>query len=134
MLKKSLFILLCAALAAPGCASASGGRIPAAPVVEPSALSDYVQRIPAGSRVRVEDTSGNVMRGTLMKVTPQAVCIQKNTRLPEPPVELPVTTIARLTLDNNGGSSTAKAVAIGVATGVGAFFGMLAIFAAAWND
>jgi hypothetical protein len=37
-------------------------------------------------------------------------------------------------LENGSGTSTAKAVGIGIAAGVGTFFGILAIFAAAFND
>ncbi len=135
MSRKILTLLLVAALLTTGCASASGGRSGAqiAPAIDQSTLADYAQRIPAGSRVRLERTSGEMMRGTLMKATAQAVTIQKNTRIPEAPVEVPLTSIARLTLDQGGGSSTAKAIGIGVATGVGAFFAILAIIAASWD-
>ena len=97
-------------------------------------MAEYAQRIPAGSRVRVERTTGEMIRGTLMKATAETVTIQKNTRIPEAPVEIPLASIARLTLDQGGGSSTAKAIGIGIASGVGAFFAIIAVIAAAWND
>ena len=136
MLKKASALLLVAALLTTGCASASAGRSGAqiAPAIEQTAMAEYAQRIPAGSRVRVERTTGEMIRGTLMKATAETVTIQKNTRIPEAPVEIPLASIARLTLDQGGGSSTAKAIGIGIASGVGAFFAIIAVIAAAWND
>jgi hypothetical protein len=137
MLKQAVVITLCAAMVTTGCASASGPRV--APSAQPAvtdsaAMAEYVQRIAAGSRVRVERTNGGSMRGTLMKATSEAIVVQRNTRAPEPPVEIPVASITRITLDTGGGTSTAKAIGIGIAAGVGTFFGILAILAAAWND
>ena len=60
--------------------------------------------------------------------------MQKNTRIAEPPVDIPVREIARVTLETSGGSSGAKAVAIGIASGVAAFFAILAIAFAAGRD
>jgi len=113
-----------------GCASAGGTRMASAPrpaVVDSTAMADYVQRLPAGSRVRVERTGGASLRGTLIKAGGDAIVVQRNSRLPEPPVSVPIAEVARVTLDGGGGTSTAKAVAIGIASGVGAFFAVLAI-------
>lgn len=138
MLRQILALALCGALAGTGCASASGPRIaqapqtPQAPQADNSALADYVQRLAAGSKVRVERTDGTSLRGTLMKATPQAILVQKNTRVPETPVEVPLSQVSRVTL--NTGSSVGKTVAIGVGTGVASFFGILAILAAVWSD
>ena len=131
MLRQTLALVLCSALATTGCASAAGPRIaqaPAAPVQDTATLADYAQRLAAGSKVRVERTDGSTLRGTLMKATPQSILVQKNTRVPERPVEIPLDQLTRVTLDN--GSSTGKSVAIGVATGVGATFGVLLLLAA----
>jgi hypothetical protein len=137
MLKHTLAIVLSVALATTGCASVSGARVgqPAPPsVTDRTVMADYVQRIAAGSRVRVERTNGDAMRGTLMKATEQSITVQRNTRVAEPPVEIPIDEVARVTVDNGGGASTAKAIGIGIASGVGTFFGILAILAATWND
>ena len=131
MVRQTLAVVLCCALLTTGCASAAGPRIaqvPAAPVQDTATLADYVQRLAAGSKVRVERTDGSTLRGTLMKATPQSILVQKNTRVPERPVEIPLDQLTRVTLDN--GSSTGKSVAIGVATGVGATFGVLLLLAA----
>ena len=135
-MRKLIAASMSALMISTGCASA--GRTPAsvAPqhsVVNTSTMADYVQRIPAGSKMRVEQTDGRVLRGTLMKATPDVIVVQRNTRIPESPVEVPVAQIARVTIDNGGGS-TAKSVAIGIASGVGAFFAILAIAFAAGSD
>ena len=126
MLRQSLAIVLCCALVTTGCASAAGPRIAQAPqpsLQDKTMLADYVQRLAAGSKVRVERTNGSTVRGTLMKATPDSIVVQKNTRIPEPPIELPLTELSRVTLET--GASTGKTVAIGVAAGVGATFGVL---------
>jgi hypothetical protein len=134
MLKKFVAVMLCAALAGTGCASASGTRIaqPPAPAQDTVLLADYVQRLPAGSKVRVERTDGTSLRGTLMKATPHSIVVQMNTRVPEAPVELPLDQVTRVTLDS--GSSTGKSIGIGVAVGIAATFGVFAILAALIGD
>lgn len=135
-MRRFIATILCAAIMTTGCASATPTRMataPQPPVVDMTAMSDYVQRLTAGSKVRVERTDGSVMHGTLMKATADAIVVQKNTRVPEPPVEVPLGQLARVTVET-GGSSTGKAVAIGIASGVGAFFAILAIAFAASGD
>jgi len=142
-MKRMLAIVLCVSLGTSACASAGGPRYvtapaPAAsqsgsPVVDPAVMSEFVQPIPAGSRVKVERAKGDTIRGTILKTTPDSLVVQRNTRVPETPVEVPYSTIARVTLEDGRGSSVAKAVGIGVASGVGSFFAILAIFAASWD-
>jgi hypothetical protein len=52
--------------------------------------------------------------------------------VPETPIDIPFSTITRVTLDT--GSNTAKTVGIAVATGVGATFGVLLLLAAIFSD
>jgi hypothetical protein len=136
-MKQIIALTLTVALLTTGCASA--GRTPiTATAFQPSAtdvkaMADYAQRLPAGSRVRVERLDGRVLHGTLMRAGETALVVQKNTRVPEAPVEVPTAEIARVTVEGNGGGSTAKAVAIGIASGVGAFFALMLIAVAA-ND
>ena len=134
MARQALALLLCA-LTAGGCATASGPRVAPdqAPPLDRSLLAEYVQRLPAGSKVRVERTTGGTLRGTLLKTGPEQVTVQRNTRVPEPPVDVPFSTITRITLDS-GGSSVGKTVAIAVGTGVGATFGVLLLLAAIFSD
>jgi len=134
-MRQLLSILLCSSVvvSATGCASA--GRTPVATGAAPTAadarnMADYVQRLPAGSKVRVERTDGTSLRGTLMRATDEAIVVQKNTRIPEPPIDVPIARLARVTTET-GGTSTGKAVAIGIASGLGVFLAILAMIAAA---
>jgi hypothetical protein len=136
MTRQVTAIALCAALMTGGCASASGPRMatePQAPAVDRAVMAEYVQRIPAGSKVRVERANASTLRGTLMKAGPDAITVQRNTRVPEPPVQVPLDTITRLTLDQPT-SSVGRNIAIGIASGVGATFGVLLLLAAIWSD
>jgi hypothetical protein len=115
MLRKASAVVLCGAIFASGCASAGGprpARAPSSPVSDQGLLADYVQRIPAGSRVRVERSNGDRFKGTLMKATPDAIIVQKNT--PEAPVTVPLGEVSRVTLDAPGAHSTALHVWAGV--------------------
>lgn len=135
MLNKLVAVVLCAALAGTGCASASGPRIAQAPqptVQDKAILADYVQRLAAGAKVRVERTDGTSLRGTLMKASPQSIVVQKNTRVPEAPLEIPLEQLTRVTIDS--GSSMGKTVGIAVGVGVAATFGIFAIIAALIGD
>ena len=128
-------VLLCVALAATGCASTSGPRVAqhsAAPL-DRALLAEYAQRIPTGSKVRVERTTGGTLRGTLLKTGADQVTLQRNTRIPEPPVDIPFGTITRMTVES-GGNSTGKTVAVAVGTGIGATFGVLLLLAALFSE
>jgi hypothetical protein len=137
MLRQMTAVLLCAAMAATGCASAAGPRIAPAPAPtsgqDRAVLAEYVQRLPAGSKVRVERINGDSMRGTLMKATPDSIIVQKNTRVPEPPIDIPLSDITRVTLESSS-SSVGRNIAIGVGSGVAATFGVLLLLIAVWGD
>ena len=128
MLKRFLAIVVAASMVSTGCASASGGRVAmqTPSVVDASAMAEYIQRIPPGSRVKVERTNGDSMRGTLMKASAQGIVVQRNSRVPEPPIDVPVAQLARVTLDQ-GGSTVAKAIGIGIASGAATFFALIAL-------
>lgn len=131
MLRQAIAVLVSAALATSGCASTAEGRIaPASPpaVQDAGVLADYVQRLPPGSRIRVERTRGRVVRGTLMQAGRDAIIVQKNTRVPEAPVTVPLSDIARVTLDSP--SSTGKTVGIGIAAGAGSAMAVLLVLIA----
>ena len=121
-------LLLTAALG--GCASAITGPPETSPPLDATLVEQYAERLPAGARVKVEKTNGDTLHGTLLKAAPDAIVVQTNTRVPEPPVEIRFTDIARLTVDQPGGS-TGRAVGIGIATGVGYSCGILVLAAVA---
>jgi hypothetical protein len=133
----SILMSISLVMSTTSCASAGRTRVATGPrpgIVDTAAMADYVQRLPPGSRVRVERTDGQVLRGTLMKATPEAILIQTNTRVAEPPVDIPLPQVARVTVEGGSGMSAGKAIGIGVASGVGAFFAIVAIFAATFSD
>ena len=123
--------LLCAAMTATGCASASGGRISSTPanaqrVADPAVLVEYAQKLPPGTTVRVQRATGPAVRGALMKATSAAIVVQPRTRVPEPAIEIPTADIVGLTPETgNGGNMVTKAIVAGVAAGAGA---ALAVF------
>jgi hypothetical protein len=130
-------VVMALTMATTGCASAAGPRVATGPQpgsVEVAAMAEYAQKLQIGGKVRVDRTDGSTLRGTLMKATATSVVVQKNTRIAEPFVEVPIAQVVRLTPENSGGTSAAKAVAIGIASGVGAFFAILAIAFAASGD
>ena len=139
-MRQILAILICASLTVPTGACASAGRTPVTattqhpPVTDRTTMAEYVQRLPMGSRVKVERTDGTTLRGTLMQASEASIVVQKNTRIPETPVAIPVGELARVTTDGGGGIGAGKAAAIGIASGVGAFFALLAIAFAAGGD
>jgi hypothetical protein len=76
---------------------------------------------------------GRTLRGTLMKATAASVIIQPRTRVPEPPVEVPLSDVLSVTPESQNGSNLGKAIGIGAAAGAGAalavFFIIVAVFA-----
>jgi hypothetical protein len=89
-------------------------------------LSEYVQKLPAGSGVKVERANGKAVRGILMKATDQVLVIQPRTRVPEPPLEIAMSDVLRVTPESGGsGGNIARAIGIGAAAGAGA---ALAVF------
>ena len=139
-MRQLLAILICLTLTIPTGACASAGRTPATAtalqpsVVERTTMGEYVQKLPMGSKVRVERTDGTTLRGTLMQAGEESIVVQKNTRIPEPPISIPIGELARVTTENGNGIGAGKAAAIGIASGVGAFFAVLAIAFAAGGD
>jgi len=134
MRKRAMAAFICVAVVTSGCASAAGPRYAratpqsTASAADPALMADYLQHLPAGSKVKIERTDGHVLKGTLMKVEAESIVVQRNTRVPETPVTVPMREIARVTLDS--GSSTGKTVGITVAASVGATFGVLFLLAA----
>jgi hypothetical protein len=130
MFKKALTLLLCGSLATAGCASGGRTRVesPSFGPNDRAAIADYVQKLPAGSKVKVERADGESVKGTLMKTSDTLLVVQRNTRIAEPPIDIPLDQVTRVTVDS--GTGTGKAVGIGVAVGVGAFFAVGLILAA----
>jgi hypothetical protein len=139
-MRQLIAAVLAALLAAPGCASAT--RRTAAPGVDVqrplgrmdrALMTDYIQQLPVGSRIKITLDNGKVLHGTLLKRDADPIVVQLRTRVPEPPVAIDVGQIAALEL-STGDTSVGRVVGIAVAAGAAATFGVLllltAIFAA----
>jgi hypothetical protein len=79
-------------------------------------MADYLQRLPAGSRVRVERRQGAPIKGTLMQATADAIVVQEAEGAPHTPVRIPVADVTRVTTDS--GASTALKIWAGVGIGL----------------
>ena len=139
IIKRSLALLLSVLIAAPGCAARGGARTaPAAPaersIADRAVLADYVHKIPLGSALRIDLAGGRVVRGTLMKAAGQSLIVQLRTRIPEPPVEIPLDNVLRVTLDTPGSTSVGKMIGIGIAAGAGAALAVFLIIVALIDD
>lgn len=138
IIKRPLALLLCVLLAAPACATTGAARVPAAAPqarpADPGVLAEYIQQLPLGSAVRLDLTSGRILRGTLIKATGQSVVIQPRTRIAEPPVEVALDDVLRLVPETQGGNSVGKAIGIGIAAGAGAALAVFTIIIALLND
>jgi hypothetical protein len=89
----------------------------------------FAERVDVGTELNVRLNDGRRMRATLVGVRADAILLQPKTRIPVSIQAVPYDAIVGM--ERKAGHSAGKAVAIGVATGVGAFFGiMLLIFAA----
>lgn len=133
-----LAVLLCAALALPGCALRGAVAPQARPGTAASPAPQYITRayaekLPVGSKVRVTLHDGQSFSATFMGLEGEAVRLQKRTRIPEEPLVIPLAHLAVLALDQ-GGIGSARALLIGIGAGVGTFFAILFIVAAAVSD
>jgi hypothetical protein len=93
----------------------------------------FASRIDVGAQLNVRLRNGQRFRATLIEAREDALLLQPKTRVPVP--VQPVAYEAIVSLEQaKGGIGAGKAAAIGVATGVGAFFGTLLVMLAAVSD
>jgi hypothetical protein len=90
----------------------------------------FAQKIDAGTRVTVRLDNGQRVSATLIEASAEGLLLQPRTRVPVPVQRIAYDRIASLERDDARGIGAAKAVAIGVASGVGAFLGTLMILIA----
>ena len=93
----------------------------------------FAERVDVGTELNVRLNDGHHMRATLVGVRADAVLLQPKTRIPVSIQAVPYDSIVRME-PRKAGHSAGKAVAIGVATGVGAFFGIMLLIVAAVAD
>ena len=97
-------------------------------------LRSYVEKLPIGSIVKVKMKEGKGVKGTLMVIEPDAIVVKPKTRIARPERRLPYTDIEFVELQTRNGTNIAKSVAIGVATGAGAFLGLMLLAFAIIDD
>jgi hypothetical protein len=90
----------------------------------------FAQKIEAGTRVRVRLDDGQRVSATLIGANADGLLLQPRTRVPVPVQRIAYDRIVSLERDDGRGIAAGKAVAIGVASGVGAFLGTLMILIA----
>ena len=137
-MRKCLSLLLVTTLALPACAVSRGSRaaMPAASQGTPANLTvmaDYIRQLRVGSRVRLNRTNGDEIRGILMKNDGDPVVIQRRARIPETPIDVPLRDIVAVELDvskNNVG----RAIAIGAGAAGATVLGIFLVFAAIYSD
>lgn len=90
----------------------------------------FAQKVDVGTRVKVRLDDGQRVVATLIEADADGVLLQPRTRVPVPVQRIAYDRIASLERDDARGIGAGKAVAIGVASGVGAFLGTLLILIA----
>jgi hypothetical protein len=93
----------------------------------PEVWRTFAQQVEVGSRLKVRLISGDQVTATLVQAAPDQLLVQPVTRVPVPVQGVAYDQIASLERESRSVSG-AKAAAIGVASGVGAFFGIMLIF------
>ena len=90
----------------------------------------FAQNVDVGSRVKLRLDDGQRVVATLIAANADGLLVQPRTRVPVPVQRIGYERIVSLERDEARGIGAAKAVAIGVASGVGAFLGTLLILIA----
>ena len=128
-----IFVLLLALVAPTARASGPPEGGPHADQAPPGVWKTFASRIDVGVQLNVRLRNGQKFRATLIDAREDVLLLQPKTRVPVP--VQPVSYDAIVSLEQvKGGGNGAKAAAIGVATGVGAFFATMLIILAAVSD
>ena len=90
----------------------------------------FAQKVDVGTRVKLRLDDGQRVVATLIDANEDGLLVQPRTRVPVPVQRIAYDRIASLERDDARSVGAAKAVAIGVASGVGAFLGTLLILIA----
>jgi hypothetical protein len=99
----------------------------------PDIWRSVAAQVDLGSEIALGLQDGRRFRASLVGVTNDALLVQPKTRVPVPIQAVPYEEIVRMERTRPG-IGAGKAVAIGVVTGVGAFFGIMALMFAAIGD
>ncbi len=134
-MNKLIALLLSLSIVVSGCATRhTTMALPAGSPQESQALSASVARIPIGTRLRVDLTSGERVRGTLMRVSDTSMLVNRRTRVPEPPVEIAFSDVQGFDIDQGGPGNVAKIIALSAAAGAAVAVGTMWLLAAILID
>ena len=125
-MRSALIVVLVMVIAVPP----AGAQSAAAPEV----WRTFAQKVEVGSRIKVRLREGPRVTATMIQAAPDYLLVQPVTRVPVPVQQVAYDQIVSIERDDSRGIGAAKAAAIGVAAGVGAFFGVLLIFLVAASD
>jgi hypothetical protein len=93
----------------------------------------YTGKLPVGSTIRVRTSDGKRLTAVLAVVDETGIIVEPKTRVPESPRHISFDQLRQVELKQNG-MGAGKAAAIGVATGVASFLGiLLVVFATSWD-
>jgi hypothetical protein len=93
----------------------------------------FAERVEVGTELKVRLNDGRRFRATLVGTRDTAMLVQPKARIPVPIQAVPFEDVSQIERTKPG-IGAGKAVAIGVATGVGAFFGILALMLSVVSD
>lgn len=103
------------------------------PEANADAWRTFASKLDVGSRVRVQLAGGQRFSAILIEASVGELLLQPRTRVPVPIQHVTYDRIVSLERDREGGIGPGKALAIGVAGGVAAFFGAVLIAIAAFD-
>jgi len=116
-------VLMVVTLVAPTVSAQAGAQ--------PDVWRTFAQRVEIGSRVKVSLDDGRRVIATVIEAGDEGLLLQPRTRIPVPAQRIAYDRIVSMERDEpRGGIGAGKAIAIGVASGVGAFLGTLLILIA----
>jgi hypothetical protein len=105
-----------------------------AQVNEPEIWRGFAEKLQPGTTLKVRLGNGQRFRATLLQVSADAMTLQPRTRVPVAPQLVRFADVRALEVDMGKGVGLAKAVAVGAATAAGAFFALMAVAFAVWDD
>jgi hypothetical protein len=131
-MKRSVSLIVIFALVS--CAVSASAQSAAPPARSRDYWVRYTEKLPIGSTIRLRTSDGKRLTAVLAIVDETGITIEPKTRRPEPPRHITFDQLEQLELQQRNGMGAGKAAAIGVATGVGTFFGILLILlASSWD-
>jgi S1-C subfamily serine protease len=93
----------------------------------------FAEQVEVGTELDVRLNDGRHFKATLVGIRDSAMLMQPRTRVPVPIQAVPYGDVLRMER-TKAGIGAGKAIAIGAATGAGAFFGILAIMLSIVSD